>query len=130
MSFVPVFAKLPMSASTSCEIASAAVRAGRTGSRSAVRRPRCRCDARDSRPASAAVTGWLSGPAIKPLMLRAVFEVARARPRVPLVAVGGIRSGDDAIEAMLAGAWAVQVGTAALIDPTRRSPSRRASSGT
>ena len=58
-----------------------------------------------------------SGPAIKPMMLRAVFEVARAVPDVPILAVGGIRSGEDAIEAMLAGAWAVQVGTAVLIDP-------------
>ena len=66
---------------------------------------------------SAAVTGWLSGPAIKPMTLRAVFEVARAVPDVPVIAVGGIRTGDDAVEAMLAGAWAVQVGTATLIDP-------------
>jgi dihydroorotate dehydrogenase (NAD+) catalytic subunit len=50
-------------------------------------------------------------------MLRAVFDVARAVPDVPILASGGVRTGDDAVEAMLAGAWAVQVGTAALVDP-------------
>jgi dihydroorotate dehydrogenase (NAD+) catalytic subunit len=69
------------------------------------------------RPALGAVTGWLSGPAVKPMTLRAVFEVARAVLDVPIVAVGGIRSGEDAVEAMLAGAWAVQAGSAVLIDP-------------
>ena len=51
-------------------------------------------------------------------MLRSVFEVARAVPESPVIAVGGIRSGTDAIEAMLAGAWAVQVGTATLVEPS------------
>ena len=50
--------------------------------------------------------------------MRAVFEVSRAAPDAPVIAVGGIRSGEDAIEAFLAGAWAVQVGTATLIDPS------------
>jgi len=64
------------------------------------------------------VTGWLSGPALKPLTARAVFEVARAIPDVPILAVGGVRTGVDAVELLLAGAWAVQVGTATLIDPS------------
>jgi dihydroorotate dehydrogenase (NAD+) catalytic subunit len=59
----------------------------------------------------------LSGPAIRPLALRAVHEVARALPEVPILGDGGVRTGDDAIEMMLAGAWAVQMGTATLIDP-------------
>jgi dihydroorotate dehydrogenase (NAD+) catalytic subunit len=46
-----------------------------------------------------------------------VFEVARALPEAPIVAVGGVRSGEDAVEMLLAGAWAVQVGTATLVDP-------------
>jgi dihydroorotate dehydrogenase (NAD+) catalytic subunit len=54
---------------------------------------------------------------VKPLTLRAVFEVSRAVPQTPILAVGGIRSGLDAIECMLAGAWAVQVGTATMVDP-------------
>jgi dihydroorotate dehydrogenase (NAD+) catalytic subunit len=63
------------------------------------------------------VTGWLSGPAIAPLVRQAVLTVARAMPDVPILASGGVRTGTDAVELMLAGAWAVQVGTAALIDP-------------
>jgi dihydroorotate dehydrogenase (NAD+) catalytic subunit len=51
------------------------------------------------------------------LTLRAVFDVARALPDVPLIGVGGVRDGQDAVELLLAGAWAVQVGTAALLDP-------------
>ena len=62
--------------------------------------------------------GWLSGPALKPLTLRAIADVARALPRMPLLASGGIASAADAIEALLAGATAVQVGVAAMIDPS------------
>jgi len=69
------------------------------------------------RPGLGGVTGWLSGPALLPMTLRAVFDVSRAVPDTPVVAVGGIRTGEDAVEAFLAGAWAVQVGTATLIDP-------------
>jgi dihydroorotate dehydrogenase (NAD+) catalytic subunit len=69
------------------------------------------------RPALGGVTGWLSGPALKPLTLRAVFEAAGAFPDIPIIAVGGVRSGSDAVELMLAGAWAVQVGTATMVDP-------------
>jgi dihydroorotate dehydrogenase (NAD+) catalytic subunit len=50
-------------------------------------------------------------------MLRAVADVARALPRMPLIASGGVRTAGDAIEAILAGASAVQVGTATLLDP-------------
>ena len=70
------------------------------------------------RPTLGPVTGWLSGPALKPLTTRAVFEVSRAMPDVPILAVGGVRNGIDAVELLLAGAWAVQVGTATLIDPS------------
>jgi dihydroorotate dehydrogenase (NAD+) catalytic subunit len=75
-------------------------------------------DAQRLRPQLGAVTGWLSGPAVKPLTLRAVLEVARAMPEIPVIASGGIRTGEDAVECLLAGAWAVQVGTATLVDPT------------
>jgi dihydroorotate dehydrogenase (NAD+) catalytic subunit len=64
------------------------------------------------------VRGWLSGPALKPITLRAVFDVAQAVPGVPVIASGGIRTGEDAVECLLAGAWAVQVGTATLTDPS------------
>lgn len=118
MSMVPVFAKVPMHASELPEIARAVVRAGATGL--TIGGPPAALDVRSERlrPGLGGVTGWLSGPALLPMTLRSVFDVARAVPDVPVIAVGGIRSGEDAIEAFLAGAWAVQVGTAALIDPS------------
>ena len=66
-------------------------------------------------------TGGLSGPAIKPVALRMVHELARA-VRIPLVGVGGIMTGEDALEFLVCGASAVQVGTATFYDP--RAPLR------
>ncbi|HLT69129.1 MAG TPA: dihydroorotate dehydrogenase [Acidimicrobiales bacterium] len=66
--------------------------------------------------------GGLSGPAIHPVAVRAVFDVHRAAPEVPIVGVGGVASGADAAEMMLVGARAVQVGTATFADP--RAPRR------
>jgi dihydroorotate dehydrogenase (NAD+) catalytic subunit len=63
------------------------------------------------------VTGGLSGPAIRPVALRAVFQVARAQPEIPIIGQGGIRTAADAVEFLLAGAWAVAVGTANFFDP-------------
>lgn len=73
-------------------------------------------DVRTRRPSLANVTGGLSGPAIKPLSLRAAWQVARA-VRIPVIGVGGIVSGIDALEYLLVGARAVQIGTASLYDP-------------
>jgi dihydroorotate dehydrogenase (NAD+) catalytic subunit len=66
--------------------------------------------------------GGLSGPAIKPVALRAVHEVTRALPDVPVIGTGGVQSGVDAVEMLLAGASAVAVGTANFRDP--RAPYR------
>jgi len=118
MSLVPVFAKIPMSASDVSELAQAAVRAGAHGL--TVGGPPAALGVRSAslRPALGAVTGWMSGPALKPLTLRAVFEVARVVPESPIVAVGGVRTAEDAVEMLLAGASAVQMGTAVLVDPS------------
>ncbi len=62
--------------------------------------------------------GGLSGPAILPVALLRVHELYRAFPEVPILGVGGIRSGEDVLKFLLAGASAVQVGTAILIEPT------------
>ncbi len=62
------------------------------------------------------VFGGLSGPAIKPIALRMVWEVGQA-VRIPVIGIGGITTSDDAIEFILAGAWAIQIGTANLIHP-------------
>ncbi len=74
-------------------------------------------DARTRRPRLARVFGGLSGPAIKPVALRLVHEVARARLGVPIIGIGGIMSGEDAAEFLLAGATLVQVGTASFVRP-------------
>ncbi len=73
-------------------------------------------DLRARAPALSNTTGGLSGPAIKPVALYMVFEVARA-VSIPIVGVGGITTGEDAAEFLVAGASAVQVGTASLYDP-------------
>jgi dihydroorotate dehydrogenase (NAD+) catalytic subunit len=117
MSLVPVFAKLPAHASELADIARAVVRAGVSGVTIGGSPPALDVRADRLRPGLGAVTGWLSGPALLPMTLRAVFDVARSVPDTPVIAVGGIRTGEDAVEAFLAGAWAVQVGTGVLIDP-------------
>ena len=73
-------------------------------------------DAETRKPVLATITGGLSGPAIKPIALRMVWEVAKA-VKVPIIGLGGIMNATDAIEFFLAGASAVQVGTANYIDP-------------
>lgn len=73
-------------------------------------------DFRARRPILANVTGGLSGPAVKPVALRMVYQVAQA-VNVPVIGMGGIDSGLDALEFMLCGASAVQVGMANLYDP-------------
>ncbi|MCU0562923.1 MAG: dihydroorotate dehydrogenase [Desulfobacterales bacterium] len=73
-------------------------------------------DVETRRPRLANLTGGLSGPAIKPVALRMVWQVAHA-VRLPLVGIGGIMRGEDAVEFLLAGATAVQVGTANFVNP-------------
>ena len=74
------------------------------------------------RPRLSGVTGGLSGPAVLPLALHAVYTVADAMPGVPIVGVGGISTGVQALHFLAAGATAVQLGTAVLHDPA--SPAR------
>ena len=73
-------------------------------------------DAERRRPVLSTITGGLSGPAIKPVALRMVWQVHKAVP-VPVIGLGGIMNATDAIEFILAGASAVQIGTANFIDP-------------
>jgi dihydroorotate dehydrogenase (NAD+) catalytic subunit len=118
MSLVPVFAKLPMTATELPELAQVCIRAGAHGL--TIGGPPAALGVRSAtlRPALGPVTGWMSGPALKPLTLRAVFEAARVVPGSPIIAVGGVRTAEDAVEMLLAGAAAVQVGTAVLVDPS------------
>jgi dihydroorotate dehydrogenase (NAD+) catalytic subunit len=75
-------------------------------------------DWKKRRPVLANDIGGLSGPAIKPLALRMVWEISRALPDLPIIGIGGISEADDALEFLVAGASAVQVGTATFADPT------------
>ena len=75
-----------------------------------------RIDLKTRRPVLANVTGGLSGPAIFPLALRMVWQVYEA-VEIPIIGLGGVQSAEDVIEMMLAGATAVQVGAANLVDP-------------
>jgi len=79
-------------------------------------------DPETRRPRLGAGGGGLSGPAIRPVAVRAVWECREAFPEASIVGVGGITRGEDAVELLLAGADAVQVGTATFRDP--RAPRR------
>lgn len=74
-------------------------------------------DAERRRPVLSTITGGMSGAAVKPIALRMVWQVAKA-VKIPVIGLGGIMNARDAIEFMLAGATAVQIGTANFIDPT------------
>ena len=74
-------------------------------------------DAEKQKPVLSTVTGGLSGPAVKPIALRMVWQVAKT-VKIPVIGLGGISSASDAIEFLLAGASAIQIGTANFIDPT------------
>jgi len=82
-------------------------------------------DIRRRRPHLGNVFGGLSGPAVKPVALRMVWQVAGA-VKVPVIGIGGIMTGEDAVEFLMAGASAVQVGTACFIRPPRPCDHRRA----
>ena len=73
-------------------------------------------DVHKMKPSLATITGGLSGPAIKPVALRMVWQVAKA-VKIPVIGMGGIMNASDALEFILAGASAVQIGTASFIDP-------------
>ncbi len=78
--------------------------------------PAMSIDVRTRRPALGWGSGGLSGPALKPIALRMVYQVARSLD-IPIIGCGGVMSGEDAIEFMMAGASAVQVGTATFLNP-------------
>ena len=73
-------------------------------------------DIQTMKPSLSTITGGLSGPAVKPVALRMVWQVAKA-VKIPVIGIGGIMSAGDAIEFFLAGASAIEVGTASFIDP-------------
>jgi dihydroorotate dehydrogenase (NAD+) catalytic subunit len=114
---LPVFAKLSPNVTDLTAIARAAVEGGADGLTLVNTVMGLLIDAETRRPVLGGGGGGLSGPAIKPVALRAVHEVTRALPHVPVIGTGGVQSGVDAVEMLLAGASAVAVGTANFRDP-------------
>jgi len=119
---VPVFAKLSPNVTDIREIAASAVDAGATGLTLVNTMLGLAIDPETRRPRLGSGGGGLSGPAIRPIAVRAVHDVARALPGVPIIGTGGVATAEDAVEMMLAGASAVGVGTATFRDP--RAPQR------
>ena len=115
---VPVFAKLSPDVTDIVAIAAACVNAGADGLSLINTLLGMVIDVDTMRPALAGVTGGLSGPAIRPVAVRCVYQVHAALPDVPILGMGGIRHGRDALELVLAGASAVSVGTATFNDPS------------
>ena len=117
VSAVPVFAKLSPDVTDIVSIARAVVDAGASGLSMVNTLLGIAIDTTTMRPVLAGVTGGLSGPAIRPVAVRCVWQVHAAMPEVPILGMGGIRTGLDALEFLLAGASAVSVGTAVFGDP-------------
>ena len=115
---LPIIAKLTPNVTDIVSIAAAAANAG-ADAVSLINTIRgLVVDWRRRRPILAYDFGGLSGPAIKPIALRMVWEVARALPGLAIIAIGGIANADDALEFLVAGASAIQVGTATFYDPS------------
>ena len=115
---VPVFAKLSPDVTDIVAVAQACVDAGADGLTLINTTLGLAIDHATLRPVLAGVTGGLSGPAIRPMAVRCVWQVHGALPDVPIMGVGGIRTGLDALEFILAGASAIQVGTVIFNDPS------------
>jgi dihydroorotate dehydrogenase (NAD+) catalytic subunit len=115
---IPVFAKLSPDVTDIVGIAESVMTVGATGLSMINTLLGIAIDPETLRPVLGGVTGGLSGPAIRPVAVRCVWQVHAAMPDVPIIGVGGIRTGADALEFLLAGATAVQVGTVTFHDPS------------
>jgi dihydroorotate dehydrogenase (NAD+) catalytic subunit len=117
---VPIWVKLPGSTDYPrlVKVAQAAETAGASALVALNTLPALAIDPETQRSLLGAGIGGLSGPAIKPIAVRAVWELHRARISLPIIVVGGILSGSDVIEYVLAGASAVEIGTGVLIHGT------------
>jgi dihydroorotate dehydrogenase (NAD+) catalytic subunit len=115
---IPVFAKLSPDVTSIVEIAGAVLEAGADGVVMINTLLGLNIDLDTMRPTLGGLTGGLSGPAVRPVAVRAVWQVAQAFPSTPIIGVGGIRTGADALEFLAAGATAVQIGTVIFNDPS------------
>ena len=115
---LPVYAKLSPEVTDIVAMAQACVSAGTDGLSMINALPGMVIDPVSFRPALAGLSGGLSGPAIRPVAVRCVWLVREALPDVPIIGAGGIRTGRDALEFLLAGAAMVAVGTVLFHDPS------------
>ncbi|GAB2818671.1 dihydroorotate dehydrogenase [Actinocorallia aurea] len=115
---VPVLAKLSPDVTDIATIALACADAGATGLSLINTVSGLAIDPATLRPALSGVAGGLSGPALRPVALRCVYQVHAAIPELPIIGGGGVATGSDALEFLVAGATAVSVGTTLLHDPS------------
>ncbi|MCY8945337.1 dihydroorotate dehydrogenase [Bacillus atrophaeus] len=116
VSQVPVYVKLSPNVANIAEIAVAIEEAGADGLTMINTLIGMRLDLKTGQPILANKTGGLSGPAVKPVAIRMVYEVSQA-VNIPIIGMGGIQTAEDAFEFLLAGASAVAVGTANFVNP-------------
>mgnify|MGYP006285236809 CR=1 FL=1 len=114
---MPILAKLSPDVTDIVSIAGSVVRAGATGVSVINTLLGMVINTETMRPHLAGVTGGLSGPAIRPVAVRCVWQIRQAFPDLPILGMGGIRTGKDALEFVLAGANAVSIGTVVFHDP-------------
>jgi dihydroorotate dehydrogenase (NAD+) catalytic subunit len=115
---IPVFAKLSPDVTDIVAIARACVAAGADGLSLINTLLGMAIDVETMRPVLAGMTGGLSGPAIRPVAVRCIWQVREALPDVPIIGMGGVQTGRDALELILAGATLVSVGTTIFHDPS------------
>jgi dihydroorotate dehydrogenase (NAD+) catalytic subunit len=115
---IPVFAKLSPDVTDIVAVARACVSAGADGLSMINTVLGMAIDTDTMRPVLAGITGGLSGPAIRPVAVRCIWQVREALPDVPIIGMGGVRTGRDALELILAGASMVSVGTTIFHDPS------------
>ena len=114
----PVFAKLSPDVTDIAAIARACMAAGADGLSMINTLLGMTIDTVTMRPALAGTTGGLSGPAIRPIAVRCIWQVRAALGNVPIIGMGGVRTGRDALELILAGAAMVSIGTTIFHDPS------------
>ena len=115
---LPIIAKLSPDVTDIVEIAGAVINAGVDGLALINTLLGMAIDLNTMQPKLGGKTGGLSGPAIRPVAVRAIYQVHQAFPNTPIVGMGGVSNGRDALELVLAGASAISVGTATFGDPT------------
>ena len=115
---LPIVAKLSPDVTDIVAIASSVINAGVDGLALINTLLGMVIDTNTMKPKLAGKTGGLSGPAIRPVAVRAIYQVHQAFPNIPIIGMGGVSNGRDALELVLAGASAVSIGTASFSNPT------------